>query len=223
MKNLLVTLLSIFILSACNEQKSGKGDAAAMVPSEDTALKGASSEDSSMLASTAAARADTSLSEVINAVLEALDKRDYTALAGYIHPEKGVRFSPYGYIDTNAHQHFSKDAFLDAMKANRQMKWGSYDGSGDPIQLTVINYFNKFVYDKKYKDAPEVGLNRQISKGNSLNNLSNIYPNSIFTELYFPGDMKKYNGMDWKSLKLVFLRYNGKPYLVGVVHDQWTT
>lgn len=222
MKNFFAILFSIFILMACNEQKRGEENGQAMVPSEDTALKGASNDDSSMLASTAAARSDTSLSEVINSILKALDERDYTTLAGHIHPERGLRFSPYGYVDTSSDQHFSKDAFLDAMKANRLMNWGSYDGSGDPIKLTVTNYFNKFVYDKKYKDAPEVGLNKVVSSGNSLNNLSKIYPNSIFTELYFPGDMKKYNGMDWKSLKLVFLRYEGKPYLVGIVHDQWT-
>ncbi len=220
MKNFLFTVLTMLTLIACNEQNNNERQT--MTPSEDTALKEASSDDSAMMASTAAARTDTSLSEVINGVLDAMHQKDYAALADYFHPEKGVRFSPYGYVDTSNHQHFSQESFLNAIKANKQMKWGSYNGSGDPILLTPVNYFNKFVYDKNYKDAPEKGLNRQVSRGNSLNNINKIYPNSIFTELYFPGNQEKYSGMDWKSLKLVFLRFNGKPYLVGVVHDEWT-
>lgn len=223
MKNFLIPLIIILMLTACNEQKSGEARGPVMVPSEDTALKGVSSDDSAVLASTAAARNDTSVSEVINAVLLALDKKDYTTLAGFIHPEKGLRFSPYGYIDTVAHLHFSPESFLNAVKTNKLLKWGSMDGSGEPILLTPINYFNKFVYDKDYKNAPEKALNTRLGNGNSLNNISKIYPNSIFTELHFPGDQEKYGGMDWKSLRLVFMRYDGKPYLVGIVHDQWTT
>lgn len=48
----------------------------------------------------------------------------------------------------------------------------------------------------------------------------NIYYN--YVEYHFPGFEKKYEGKDWKSLRLVFEKKNDRWYLVGIVHDQWT-
>jgi hypothetical protein len=41
-------------------------------------------------------------------------------------------------------------------------------------------------------------------------------------EFFFPGFEKKYDGLDFRALRLVFRIENKNPYLVGVVHDQWT-
>jgi hypothetical protein len=41
-------------------------------------------------------------------------------------------------------------------------------------------------------------------------------------EYHFSGFDKKFEGMDWASLKLVFENSNNEWYLVGIVHDQWT-
>jgi hypothetical protein len=32
----------------------------------------------------------------------------------------------------------------------------------------------------------------------------------------------EYEGMDWRSLRLVFEKKNDIWYLVGIIHDQWT-
>ena len=57
--------------------------------------------------------------------------------------------------------------------------------------------------------------------GNSLNNLIEIYPSADFVEFYYGGS-EKYDGMDWRALRLVFEEYKGKPYLIAIVNDQWT-
>jgi len=41
-------------------------------------------------------------------------------------------------------------------------------------------------------------------------------------EYHFPGFDKKYEGMDWASLRLVLIEAKDGWKLVGIVHDQWT-
>ena len=61
-----------------------------------------------------------------------------------------------------------------------------------------------------------------IGKGNTLNNIAQVYPNGEFVEFHFTGFDTQYEGMDWTSLRLVFEENNGTWFLIGIVHDQWT-
>ena len=47
-------------------------------------------------------------------------------------------------------------------------------------------------------------VNEFIGHGNSLNNLLSVYKNCDFTESHFSGFEKKYECMDWRSLRLIF-------------------
>jgi hypothetical protein len=41
-------------------------------------------------------------------------------------------------------------------------------------------------------------------------------------EYHFSGFEAQYEGMDWESLRLVFIQEDSTWYLVGIVHDEWT-
>ena len=155
-------------------------------------------------------------------IVSLLDKKDYTHLADFFHPTEGVRFTPYGYIDTAHDIKFTKEGFLTQLKNKSKLRWGSYDGSGDPINLTVEEYFKKFVYDVKFLKPEHLSVNKTLGQGNSLDNLPLVYPEASYTESYFSGFDKKYGGLDWRSLRLVFKQQGGQIYLVGVIHGQWT-
>lgn len=150
-----------------------------------------------------------------------LQKLDLQNLALLVHPLKGLRFSPYGYIDTSDSKHFTIDA-LKTAKPSDVYIWGDFDGSGDPIRFSIAHYFRQFVTNADYLKAPERSFNHFIGFGNSLNNLRQIYPGCVFVEYYFPGFDKKYEGMDWTCLRLVFELHEGENRLVAIVHDQWT-
>jgi hypothetical protein len=158
-------------------------------------------------------------------ILAVLRTKDYQQLAPYIHPDEGVRFSPYGFVDTAHDLRFTPAAFSETLKKKPSVKllWGFYDGSGDSIRLTVPEYFGKFVYDVDFLHAEKTSLDSIIGRGNSLINLPQVYPNTVFTESHFSGFDKKYDGMDWRSLRLVYKQKGQQFYLVGIVHDQWTT
>src|SRR5690606_20543458 len=99
--------------------------------------------------------------------------------------------------------------------------WGMYDGSGEDIVLTFAEFIDRFAYNYDYAAAPQVGWNSVLQTGNTLLNHEDVYPDSLFVEYHVPGSAE-YDGMDWGTLRLVFMEHEGTWYVVGIIHDQWT-
>lgn len=158
-------------------------------------------------------------------VLAAIAQKDMPAWAAFVHPEKGVRFSPYQHVDTKTDRIVKASQLAKATADTKTYNWGVADGSGEPIILTFDKYYQRFIYNYDYqKLAKQRGFNRSIGSGNSINNIKTVYPNGIAVEYYVPGQNPDYGGMDWGSLTLVFEpTADNKYYLVGVIHGQWTS
>lgn len=158
------------------------------------------------------------------AVLTALSDGDLAALASFVHPVHGVRFSPYGFVVTDeeaAHQVFSATELAVPGLLDETFQWGVYDGSGEFIILTFQQYLNQFVYNYDYANAPNIGWNTVMMQGNTLLNHDTVYPGSLFVDYHWPGS-EEHDGMDWGTLRLVFTEHEGNWYVVGIIHDQWT-
>ncbi len=168
-----------------------------------------------------AANKDSIILATTKQVLTAIKDKDYAKLATYIHPIEGIRFTPYAYVDTTRDIYFKREQF-NAVHKQDVLIWGNYDGSGDTIRLSIDDYFNRFVYNHDFLHAEKTSLNKITGKGNSTNNLEEVYSDCVFTESYFSGFDKNVDGMDWASLRLVYKKYDKRYYLVGIVHDQWT-
>ncbi|MBD0382417.1 hypothetical protein [Paenibacillus sedimenti] len=156
--------------------------------------------------------------------VQALKKRDMKKLAELVHPEKGVQFSAYSHIDEKKDVRIKGSELAPLWKEADKRIWGIYDGSGEPIELTFQAYFGKFVYNQDYSAAPQIGYNKTIGKGNTVNNVFDVYPKEkyVTVEYHFPGFDAKHEGMDWSSLRLVYGQHNQQWYLVAVIHDQHT-
>ena len=155
-------------------------------------------------------------------VLTAISTQDFEKLSEAIHPEKGVRFSPYSFVDGEKDLVFSSDEIKSMVSDSGIYVWGSYDGIGEPIELSFRDYFSRFVYDADFQEAEQIGYNKILGQGNTINNSFEFYENAIIVEYHFPGIDPKYEGMDWRSLRLVFEKAGDSWYLVGVIHDEWT-
>lgn len=160
--------------------------------------------------------------EVAENVLASINTRNTQALASFVHPSKGVRFSPYLYVDVDQHAVFHPDDFAGALEDQQKRTWGEWDGVGGPIELTFEEYLQRFVWDHDFTQAPEIVWGEPQAHGNSLNNMQEVYPDATFVEYHFTGFDPQYEGMDWSSLYLVLEEMDGKWKLVGIVHDQWT-
>ncbi|WP_413380906.1 hypothetical protein [Alkalihalobacillus sp. 1P02AB] len=154
-------------------------------------------------------------------ILEALKEKGFEQVAEYVHSEKGVTFSPYAYVE-NDHQTFEQEKVENWKNDQSNYTWGTFDGSGEPIELTPNEYYEQFIYDKDFASAEEVHLDEAIQpRGNSLHNAKEFYPNASFIEFHVPGS-EEYAGMDWGSLIMAFEEVDGALYLVAIIHDQWT-
>jgi hypothetical protein len=143
-------------------------------------------------------------------------------LAATVHPTQSVRFSPYTFVREGTDLSFTAEQLPGLWADPAVYTWGVFDGSGEPIELTFQNYFERFVYDVEFAQPHAVGFDTFVGAGNTINNIREVYPSALVVEYYFEGFDPDLGGMDWRSLRLVLEEHGGVWYLVGIVHDEWT-
>lgn len=168
-----------------------------------------------------AAPSDSLLIEYSTKVLQNFESENYRALAEWVSKE-GVRFSAYAFIDTTNDMVLSADKIKTAASSTEKLNWGSFDGSGDPIEMTMVDYFADFVTDAAFAKSDEITVNKVSQRGTTNNNIEEAYPGCDVVDFFIKGENPDFDGMDWKALRLIFKTTEGKTWLVGVVHDEWT-
>ena len=163
---------------------------------------------------------DVVLKNLNTEILQSLKTKQYSQLANFIHPEKGVRFSMYAFVNPAKDKLFSKKEFLKYIDSETKFTWGERDGTGEPLVLSNKDYLEKWVFKKDFT-ASEYYFNDIKASGNSLNNLKELYPNFNFTENFVAGTEKN-SGLDWASLRFVFEEFQNRNYIVAVINDEWT-
>lgn len=155
-------------------------------------------------------------------VMALIDAQDFTTLQNWVHPDDGVRFSPYSYVNTQTDLVFGSQSFPTLLNDPTVLTWGSFDGSGDPIEFNFSDYYNRFIYDQDFLNPEIIGINSIVGIGNTLVNINDVYPAGEFVEFHFSGFDPQYEGMDWRSLILVFEEVGTEWKLIGIVHNEWT-
>ena len=155
-------------------------------------------------------------------LMQVIKDKGYEDLSSYIHPSKGVRFSPYFFVDMQNDQVLTAQEVADLNQNNSVLNWGTFDGSGDSIDFNFNDYYDRFIFDHDYTNPHMIAINTPIGIGNMIDNVADEYPNGQYVEFHFTGFDSQYEGMDWRSLRLVFEEDGGTWYLVGVVHGEWT-
>ena len=153
-------------------------------------------------------------------VIQLVKKQDFIQLAFYVHPKKGIRFSPYAYVEPYTDLILTASKLKNLVNDHEKYLWGNDDGSGEQISLSFSEYYKRFIYDHDFAHATKIVYNTSVKSGNTRNNMREVYPNAIIVEYHFPGFDPNFKGDDWSSLRLVFEAFHQQWYLVGVIHDQ---
>lgn len=161
------------------------------------------------------------LEEAADAVINALAARDLEKVAEFVHPEMGVRLSPYTYVE-EVHLVFMPEDLPGLVGSDQVYLWGAYDGTGDPIELTFDGYYERFLYSADFANPEVMAVDEELGWSSMINNIPEFYPGASFVEYHFSGFNPDYGGLDWVSLRLVFIQEDGVWFLVGMVNDQWT-
>ena len=155
-------------------------------------------------------------------ILPLLQSQDYAALAAFIHPELGVRISPYGYVNVENDQVFTREQDAGFASNQELYHWGVQAGSGMVINLTVAEHWSEYVTASV--PAQEWGLLLDPSRkaSNTIDNFAEVYPDGHYVEYFQPGT-EAYGYLDWQSLRLGFQQSgDGAYYLSAIIHDEWT-
>lgn len=215
------TIILITVISYCQSCNNSVESAGSLDTRSGATISADSLANSrSGKVSTLQEESDLFLLNLSEDILRAVKSKDFDKLQNYIHPQMGLRFSPYSYIDTLNSQKFQAKQIADLLKTNKKIKWGDYDGSGKPIILSIEEYFEKFVCDVDFINSGTKAINKNLRSGTSANNLSEIFHDAEFAEFLF--SLPNGENDDWRVIRLVFRSVNNKYYLVGLVHDQWT-
>lgn len=159
--------------------------------------------------------------EISNEIIEAIIDKDMKTIAKYVHPEKGLLFSPYIYVEEDAVVIDKKD-IQTLLKSNHVFNWGLYDGKGTPIQLTATDYFDAFLDMTPYLEPDEILIDLLQERGNTLNNIDEKFPNSKVIEYYYDGS-EEFSGIDWSSVLFIYDEVeNGMYNLRAIIRDMWT-
>jgi len=162
------------------------------------------------------------------AIIQAIAARDLKTLSQFVHPQEGVRFSPYPYVVTGlggegqANLVFGAAELASLAGDPIVYHWGTFDGSGAPIEMTFDAYWQRFVYDADFARPQVIGYGEAVGQGNTINNIPQVYPQGFTIEYHFRNFDPAYEGLDWQSLRLVIEPYEGEWVLVGIVHAEWT-
>jgi len=155
-------------------------------------------------------------------ILPLLQSQDFAALAPFIHPELGVRISPYGFVNVDSDLAFTREQVA-AFGSNQEVyHWGVQAGSGMDINLTVAEYWPEYVTSDP--PAQEWGrlLDPSRKASNTIDNFTDVYPDGHYVEYLQPGT-EAYGYLDWQSLRLGFQQSgDGAYYLSAIIHDEWT-
>lgn len=208
MKNIfiLIFVVSVFAV-ACNHSSKNNSDQELKTDSTAASVKDSFS--------------DEKLIQDAKIIVKHFKNKEYHQLAEYVGPQ-GLRFSPYAFIDTSKDVVLNAQQIRNAATSKEIMLWGEFDGSGEPIKMTIEQYFADFVIDADFLKKGEISINEFLQRGNTTNNIREAYPGCKWVEFFIKGENPEYDGMDWKALRLVFRQNEGKAELVGVVHDEWT-
>ncbi len=154
-------------------------------------------------------------------IQRALANKDFSRITDDIHPTRGVRFSMYAYVHLDKDKVFSREQFAQYLNQSKiRFTWGELDGVGEALVVPLPEYLDTWIDSKKYNNA-RITVNTFESRGNMINNVNEAYPKSDVVDFYYKGS-DKYDGIDWRGMRLVFDEYQGRRYLVAIINDRWT-
>lgn len=167
----------------------------------------------------------TMIVELAHALMGFAADKQYAKIADDIHPTKGIRFSPYPYVDVKEHKHFTADEFRAQVNAHAKKKvlWGTSDPLGEKMNFTVEAYFKSYGYDMDYLEKGKWAYNEGLGHSTTIDNSAEVYPGDNFVDFYYGGDDPDNEPFNWGSIRLVFEMVDGKPYVVAWIHNAWST
>lgn len=139
-----------------------------------------------------------------------------TALGGLV-GSQGLTIAPFTFVGDETVTLTADQVWNEEEKVRT---WGFETGTGDPIMSSLTDYLAALAARTAITSTAEIGYDELIGGGNTINNLEQIFPGATVVEYYHPGT-DFYGGLDWTSVRFVFVEEDGGLVLRALVSDQW--
>ncbi|MFZ5353104.1 MAG: hypothetical protein ACOZCL_10335 [Bacillota bacterium] len=203
-----ILLIVVFVFSSCSKPVQPDLSPSPVI----TAEPEASPEASPAATPTAASEPYKTLLEISNEAAEAFLSKDMDKFSSYVDPQKGLRFSMCGYINTDSDLIFSTDQLSGLFDDTTKYAWGPNNENGDPIIMNAKEYFDTFIY-KDYVEYSD-GLVLTASSP-TISNEFEVYPDARVIKHNFCID--KTTAFAGITVHFVFERNDYKHYISNVV------
>src|SRR5690554_8127198 len=121
------------------------------------------------------AHSGRSLEVQADSIVHLLHDAAWQSLSTYVHPERGLTFSPYSYVEPDEAVSLSREEIAAIASDSTEYLWGYEDGTGDDIRMTPAVYISERVMNRDFRSARRGARDEVIETGNTMNNLPNAF------------------------------------------------
>ena len=137
-------------------------------------------------------------------------------LTEYMHPKKGIVMTWNVRFGGKEDLTFTRNDIKNIEKNRfKKIHWGYTYGKGDEVRMSLYNYISKLT--KPFNT---------ISKIEKLKTLKGFHCPSETEcrayEVFWINESSETKEYDWQGLVVIFEKYRGKWYVVGLLRDRWT-
>lgn len=145
---------------------------------------------------------------------------DYQRLASFV-DERGVVVSHDAFV-ADDDPVLTAEQILGAGSDDTVILWGTTDGEGAPIEMTIGERLGQIARDYALASTDVIGFDTRVGTGNTIDNIGERFPGASVVEYHFDGT-SLYGDFDWSSVRFVFdTSVEGRPTLLAIVQDTWT-
>ncbi|MFQ5611189.1 MAG: hypothetical protein ACE5H9_03555 [Anaerolineae bacterium] len=160
--------------------------------------------------------ADPATRQLVDAVRDAVQRRDGSALAQWVHPRRGLLVRVNWW---NNEVRFEQGGVPAIFVSDASYDWGFEDGSGLPIQGSFKDVVLPLL-DRDLAGTPQIHCNELVTGGSAgIIQLPFEYAPVNYYAIYRPPPQD--NEFDWGTWAVGVEFWAGKPYLAFLVHYQW--
>ncbi len=138
---------------------------------------------------------------------------DIDALARHVHPKRGVRLSWQTDFRMPRSHTFSRDQLRAAYLSRKKLDWGTDTAKGDPIRMDLKSFFRALT-----RDPAKIS---QLQTSDCHGFPHRRYDPIHCIEAKWTNPHSDTRDFDWLGLAVVLEQYQGKWYVVGLLHDRW--
>lgn len=159
--------------------------------------------------------AEQIIKETAALTVRALKFKNFVLLRQVIHPNFGVRISPYAYV-MSSDVILTSDKIENYYNENREIVWG-YDINMQSLSMNFRDYYSRFIYSNDYLLSEKITYNQPTNNSGIIDNSLSYYPNAITVE--YQVNSHRHADKDSKNYyRLIFEEYDDVWYLSGIIN-----